>query len=140
MIYIGADHGGYILKKDVMNFFDKKGIKYQNLGTDSDQSVDYPDYAYAVCKKVLENQSNFGILICKTGIGMSIAANKIKGIRAALCKDAEVASLCRQHNDANVLCLGARDLDAEQASQIIEAFLSAQFEGGRHQKRVDKFE
>lgn len=140
MIYIGSDHGGFVLKKQIMDYFDKNGIKYQNLGTDSAESVDYPDYAHAVCNRVLRNPNNIGILICKTGVGMSIAANKIKGIRAALCKDTEVAALCRQHNNANVLCLGARDLDENDTIDIINAFLSAQFEGGRHQTRVDKFE
>ena len=140
MIYIGADHGGYLLKKEITDYFDKNGIQYQNLGTDTGDSVDYPDYAKAVCQNVLQSPENFGILICKTGVGMSIAANKIRGIRAALCKDVEVATLCRQHNNANVLCLGARDLDAIEAIKMVKAFLYAQFEGGRHQKRVDKFE
>lgn len=140
MIYIGADHGGFDLKTQIIDYFKKNDILFTDLGTNSTESVDYPDFAHAVCKKVLEEKSNLGILICKTGVGMSIAANKVSGIRAALCKDAEVAALCRQHNNANVLCLGARDLDVASAIQIINAFLSAEFEGGRHQKRVDKFE
>ena len=137
---IASDHAGVTYKKDLIAYLTEKGYTCINLGTDTEDSVDYPIYADAVCKKVTGGEADLGILICGTGIGMSIAANKHKGIRAGLCTDPESASLTRQHNDANILCMGARILSFEKVIAITDAFLSAEFLGGRHQRRVDMLE
>lgn len=137
---IASDHAGVDYKKRLIEHLEKQGYDCINLGTDTEESVDYPVYADRVCGKITSGECALGILICGTGIGMSIAANKHKGIRAALCSDTESAALTRQHNDANVLCLGARILPFEKAVQITDAFLNAEFLGGRHQKRVDMLE
>lgn len=137
---IASDHAGVDYKKRLIEHLEKKGYDCINLGTDTEESVDYPVYADRVCGKITSGECTLGILICGTGIGMSIAANKHKGIRAALCSDTESAALTRQHNDANVLCLGARILPFEKAVQITDAFLDASFLGGRHQRRVDMLE
>ena len=140
ILAIASDHAGVSYKKDLIAYLTKKGYECINLGTDTEDSVDYPLYADAVCKKVTTGEADLGILICGTGIGMSIAANKHKGIRAGLCGDPESAALTRQHNNANVLCMGARILSFEKAIEITEAFLGAEFMGGRHQRRVDMLE
>lgn len=137
---IASDHAGVTYKKDLIAYLTEKGYTCINLGTDTEDSVDYPIYADAVCKKVTGGEADLGILICGTGIGMSIAANKHKGIRAGLCGDPDSAALTRQHNNANILCMGARILSFEKAVEITEAFLGAEFLGGRHQRRVDMLE
>ena len=137
---IASDHAGVDYKKRLIEHLEKQGYDCINLGTDTEESVDYPVYADRVCRKITSGECELGILICGTGIGMSIAANKHRGIRAALCSDTESAALTRQHNDANVLCLGARILPFEKAVQVTDAFLNAEFLGGRHQRRVDMLE
>ena len=137
-IIIGADHGGYELKEIINEHLNKKGIEIEDVGCYDTNSVDYPDIAVKVCKKVLAKEGDFGILICGTGIGISITANKIKGIRAALCGDEFSARATRAHNNSNVLCLGGRVTGPEVAKAICDAFLNGSFEGGRHQIRIDK--
>lgn len=135
-IALGADHAGYIYKADFIKELEASGYECVNVGTDSGDSVDYPIYADKVCKLVSSGECKFGILICGTGIGMSMAANKHHGIRAALCGDEESAKLTRMHNDANVLCLGARIISYEKASKIRDIFLSSEFMGEHHVRRV----
>lgn len=137
-IAIGSDHAGLSLKKDIMKHLNNKGIEFEDFGTFSEESCDYPDYALKVSEEVVEGKSKFGILVCGTGIGISIAANKVPGIRAALCSDTFSAHACREHNNANILALGARVVGAGVALDIVDSFLNAQFEGDRHQKRIDK--
>ena len=137
-IAIASDHGGYHYKEAINAYLKALGHTTQDHGCDSDASVDYPDYAQSVCNDVAEQTSDYGILICGTGIGMSMAANRNPKIRAGLCKDVETAKLTRQHNDANVLCLGARVTDINSIESIVDAFLETEFEGGRHEKRIKK--
>ncbi len=139
-IVLGADHGGYLLKEEVRRLLEEMGVPYEDLGTHSAESVDYPDYARAVAERILAGEAELGILVCGTGIGMSIAANKVPGIRAALCGDVYSARMSRQHNDANVLCLGGRVLGPELAREIVRAWLGASFEGGRHARRLAKIQ
>jgi RpiB/LacA/LacB family sugar-phosphate isomerase len=139
-VALGADHGGYELKEALKLHLLKHGVHVTDFGTNSKESSDYPDYAQAVARAVAGRQNDLGILVCTSGIGMSIAANKVPGIRAALVADATSAALSRQHNNANVLCLGARNTQPADARQIVDAFLTASFEGGRHERRVGKFE
>lgn len=140
-IALGADHGGYELKEKIKKHLSQRqDIEIVDMGTHSTESVDYPKYGHAVAKSVVEKEVDFGILVCGTGIGISIAANKIKGIRAALCFNTTMAKLTRQHNDANILALGARMVGDVLAFDIVDEFLSASFEGGRHAKRVDAIE
>lgn len=139
-IAIGADHGGYSLKEILIEDLKSSGYDLEDLGTYSTDSVDYPDFSQKVCNQVTQGQADLGILICGTGIGMSIAANKHQGIRAALCGDVYSAKLTRQHNNSNVLCLGARVIGDELAKMIVQTWLDAEFEGGRHQGRIDKLE
>jgi len=136
-IAIGADHAGYILKEAIKEFLGKKQIEYKDFGTFKLDSVDYPEYSYKVSQAVANQEADLGILVCGTGIGMSITANKIKGIRAALVYNEETASLSRLHNDANVLCLGGRMLEEEQALQLVDIWLNTSFEGGRHETRIN---
>ena len=136
MIAIGADHGGYELKKAVIEHLEKRGIDYKDFGTYSGEAVDYPVIAEAVGKAVAAGEFERGILVCGTGIGMSMAANKVKGIRAACCSDTFSAKFTRLHNDANILCFGGRVVGAGLALEIVDAYLDAEFEGGRHEKRV----
>ncbi len=138
-IVIASDHAGYDLKEIVEKYLIQKGFKVNDLGCDSLDSVNYPDYAHKLAEQVLTDHCR-GVLVCGSGIGMSIAANRHKGIRAALCTSVDYAKLSRQHNDANVLVLGARFTDEELANQIIDAWLETKFEGGRHQSRVDGIE
>lgn len=137
-IAIAADHGGYELKNFLIDYLAEKGHSVINLGTDSPESVDYPDYAKLCCEEVLSRNADFGIVVCGTGVGISIAANKIDGIRCGLCPSKEIAALVKQHNNANVIALGGRFTSQEEAKDIIDYYMSAEFEGGRHQKRVDK--
>jgi RpiB/LacA/LacB family sugar-phosphate isomerase len=137
---LGADHAGFELKAGVMKFLQQRGLAFHDLGADSKESADYPDYAQAVARQVADSKARLGLLFCSTGVGMSIAANKIPGIRAALVLDEQTATLAREHNNANVLCFAANRTSAEQAGKIIEAFLNARFEGGRHERRVEKLE
>ena len=137
-IAIGSDHAGFELKQAVLSYLSKRGENVGDLGTASKESVDYNDYAEAVCKEVIAGRADFGVLICGSGIGMSIAANRHAQIRAALVANPADAAVTRQHNDANVLCIGARNVIPTDAARIVEAFLTAKFEGGRHEKRVNK--
>lgn len=137
-IIIGADHGGFELKEIIIAHLNNKGIETDDVGCFDTNSVDYPDIAVKACNKLLSGEGDFGILICGTGIGISMSANKIKGIRAALCTDEFCARATRAHNNSNVLCLGGRVVGPELAKSIVDAFLSGSFEGGRHQIRIDK--
>ncbi len=137
-IAIGCDHRGLALKELIVPFLQNAGHSYQDFGCYSTEPVDYPDIAQKVGEAVASGNFDQGILICHTGIGMSIAANKIKGVRAALCCDVFAAQRARQHNDANVLCLRGEDIDTESALEIVKPFLATDFEGGRHLQRVNK--
>ena len=139
IIYIGSDHAGLTLKNVLIPFLSNEGWTVEDMGTKNADSCDYPDFAHAVCGKVLESGS-FGILVCGTGIGMSIAANRHKGIRAALCTHEFHARATREHNDANVLCLGERVTAPGLAVELARIFLATEYAGGRHQKRVEKIE
>ncbi|MDR0838462.1 MAG: ribose 5-phosphate isomerase B [Oscillospiraceae bacterium] len=138
MIALGCDHGGYNLMREIKSLLDGKNLEYRDFGTFSEDSCDYPDYAKPVADAVASGECARGILVCGTGIGMSIAANKVRGIRAALCGDCFSAEATRLHNDANILCLGARVTGPGLALKIVEVFLSTEFEGGRHTRRVEK--
>lgn len=137
MIAIGSDHGGFELKQAVMRRLEELGLEYRDFGTYTRESCDYPVYGEAVARAVASGECEKGILICGTGIGISIAANKVKGIRAANCGDCFSAEYTRRHNDANVLALGARTLGEGLALKILDIFLSTPFEGGRHAKRLE---
>ena len=139
-IAIGNDHAGVEFKNKLIQKLRSKGYEIMNVGTDTLDSVDYPDIAKKVSGKVLDGEVNFGILICGTGIGISIAANKIKGIRAALCHNEYTAKLARLHNDANIIALGARVLGEDLGLACVETFINTEFEGGRHARRVGKIE
>ena len=136
-IAIGSDHAGYQLKEILKEELKQKGIEVVDFGCPSEESIDYPDYAHPVAEYVEQNNSH-GILICGSGNGISMSANKHQGIRAALCWTEEIAKLARQHNDANIVSLPARFIETETAKKIIEAFLKTDFEGGRHERRVSK--
>lgn len=137
MIAIGCDHAGYAMKCEVIKHLQENGIEFEDCGCNGDK-VDYPDIAEKTCAKVAAGECRFGILICGTGVGMSMAANKVHGIRAALCGDWYSAKYTRLHNDANVLCMGGRVIGAGLACEIVDIFLGTEFEGGRHTARVDK--
>ena len=139
-IAIGCDHAGFEYKEKLKQWLTENGYEFEDVGTYSTDAVDYPIYAKAVCQKVLSKEVQYGILFCGTGIGMSIAANKIKGIRAAVCSDIKSAELTRQHNDANVLCMGAQIIGFVTAREITKTFLNNEFVGGKHKVRVDMFE
>jgi ribose 5-phosphate isomerase B len=136
-IVIGCDHRGLSLKQSVIQLITQAGDSFEDIGCYTADAVDYPDIARKVAEAVASGNFNYGILVCDTGIGMSIAANKVRGIRAALCHDAFSAGRARQHNDANILCLAARS-NPEVVFEIVDTFLSTQFEGGRHLRRLDK--
>lgn len=139
MIAIGSDHAGYELKQAVIRHLEDLGIAFNDCGTYNTMSCDYPDYAEAVCREVMKGQADKGILICGTGIGMSMAANRHKEIRAALCGDCFSAKATREHNDANVLCMGARVLGEGLALQIVDTFLETEFSNGaNHVRRISK--
>lgn len=138
VIALGADHAGYALKSHLCTIIEGWGHEVRDFGTNSLDSVDYPDYAAAVAKAVGSGEVEWGILVCGSGIGVSITANKFEGVRAADCVTVEMAVLSRQHNNANVLTLGERLLDKQTAEAIVQAFLTTEFEGGRHTRRVEK--
>jgi len=138
--YIATDHAGVVIKEDVKAYIHSIGHEIVDLGPFSEERVDYPDFAKKCAYSVLEDEGSFGILICGTGIGISIAANKIAGIRAGLCHDSYTASMCRAHNDANILCFGQRVVGMGVIEGMIDAFIETSFEGGRHAGRVDKIE
>ena len=137
-IALGADHAGVALKDRIKRALGDRGVGYEDLGTDSDERVDYPDFARRVAEGVASGAFDRGILLCGSGIGMAIAANKISGVRAAPVSDVDTARLTREHNDANVLTLAGRTLAADTALAIVDAFLTTPFAGGRHQRRLDK--
>ncbi len=139
-IAIGCDHVGFELKGKVIEHLKEKGIEVVDFGTNSTERTDYPIYGKAVGEAVASGECDKGILICGTGVGISLAANKVKGIRAALCTDAYTAKYTRLHNDANVLCMGGRVTGAGVAEEMVDVFLSTDFEGGRHRRRVDLIE
>lgn len=137
IVAIGSDHAGYLLKEEVKKVLESLGVEYVDLGTYSEEAADYPDFAAAVATEV--QKGSRGILCCGTGVGMSIAANKFKGIRAAVCNNPLAAELSRRHNDANVLAMGGRVItDRQVAAEIVKTWLATEFEGGRHQRRIDK--
>lgn len=136
-ITLGCDHAAYELKKKVIAHLEARGVEVIDVGTDSTESCDYPNFARAVCKNVQDGVTELGILICGTGIGMSMAANKHRGIRAAACSDTFSARLTRQHNDANVLCFGERVVGVGLACDLVDQFIDTDFEGGKHKRRVD---
>lgn len=135
-IAIGCDHGGFGLKGEIVNLLEELGHTIMDCGTDSNESVDYPDFAKAVCDKVQEGPCDRGILVCGTGIGMSMAANRYGKVRAALCHELFTARMSREHNDANVLCLGERVVGPGLALEIVRVWLATDFSGGRHQRRI----
>ncbi|MEM7441369.1 MAG: ribose 5-phosphate isomerase B [Pseudomonadota bacterium] len=137
-IAIGADHGGVEIKKAIMDALGADGNEVFDFGTNSEESVDYPDYANLVSRKVAAGAADFGVLVCKSGIGMSIAANRVPGVRAARLCNADDAAITRSHNDANVACLGASDLSVDDAVAITKVFIAGEFSGGRHEQRVAK--
>ncbi|HKZ22590.1 MAG TPA: ribose 5-phosphate isomerase B [candidate division Zixibacteria bacterium] len=137
-VVVGADHAGFEVKEKVKNYLKRKGIEVEDVGTFSKDSVDYPDYAFQVASKVSEKKVDFGVLVCKSGIGMSIAANKFKNVRAALVFTPEMAKLARSHNDANVLSLSGEFTKEEEVYKILDTWLATNFEGGRHERRVGK--
>ena len=136
MIAIGSDHGGFALKQEVMKHLGELGLEYKDYGTYTEDSCDYPVYGEAVARAVAGGEAEKGIVICGTGIGISIAANKVKGIRAALCGDCFSAEFTRRHNDANILAMGARVTGPGLALKIVDTFLNTEFEGGRHARRI----
>ncbi|MCI6993152.1 MAG: ribose 5-phosphate isomerase B [Clostridiales bacterium] len=137
LIAIASDHGGFELKEKVKEHLRERNVKFVDLGTNSTESVDYPVYGKACAEAVASGKAERGIVICGTGIGISIAANKVKGIRCGLCTSVEMAKLTRQHNNANMLAMGGRILETETAFAIVDAFIDTQFEGGRHKRRTD---
>ena len=137
MIAIGSDHGGYKLKEEIKKYLNEKGIEFKDFGTVSEERVDYPEIAKEVSKSVQIKEAEFGILICKTGLGMSIVANKFKGIRCAVCHDENTARYARLHNNANILALSGQDLTVNDAICILRMWLATEFEGGRHQNRLN---
>ncbi len=137
VVFIGSDHGGYELKEQIKSFLEEIGVDVEDLGTYSPESCDYPDIAQKVALNVAKSKEK-GILICGSGIGMSIAANKVEGIRCALCHDAYTAEYSRRHNDANIIAFGGRTTGVEIAKQMVKIFLFTEFDGGRHERRVEK--
>jgi ribose 5-phosphate isomerase B len=139
-IAIGSDHGGYKLKEEVKSYLSSEKYEYKDFGCNSEESCDYPDFGFPAAKAVSKKDFARGILICKSGIGMSIVANKVKGIRAALCNNVDTAKKSREHNDANILVLSADATDINKAKEIISIWLNTEFAGGRHKRRVEKIE
>lgn len=137
-IAIASDHGGYKLKSYLVGYLKEQGYLLQDFGVSSEESVDYPDFALKVAQAVSEGQCELGIICCGTGVGVSIAANKVPGIRAAHCHDTFSARMCREHNDANILTLGERVIGCGLAAEVVEAFLNGKYAGGRHACRIDK--
>ena len=139
IISLASDHGGYKVKGAITDWLLEHGYNIKDVGCFEEYSCDYPDYGKRACDMVAEGNADYGILICGTGIGMSMVANRNPKIRAGLCKDTQTAMLTRKHNDANVLCLGARVTDPNWVYEIVKTFLTTEFEGGRHEKRIKKF-
>ena len=139
-LVIASDHAGYGLKESIKKYLEEQGHNLIDCGTNSEESCDYPVFAKALCKEINDGNAELGILVCGTGIGMSMAANKVKGIRAALCSDYFSAKFTRAHNDANVMCLGARVMGEGLALELVEVFLNTPFEGGKHLRRINMFE
>ncbi len=139
-IALGSDHAGFELKEAIKEILRKEGLEFEDFGTNSKDSCDYPVYAREAATAVSDGRCERGIICCGSGIGVSIVANKVRGVRAALVHDEETAGLCRQHNDSNVLCLAGRSTDADKAQAIVKKWLSTDFEGGRHARRVDQIE
>lgn len=139
-IAIGADHGGFELKEKIVEYLKSHNIEYNDFGTYSDESCDYPKFAKEVALEVAKGNFNRGILVCGSGIGVSIVANKVKGIRAALCWNIATAESARTHNDSNILCLGQRQIDMDLGIEIVDKWLKSEFQGGRHKRRVDMIE
>jgi len=137
-IIIGNDHAGVHIKKVLIHFFYEKKIECKNVGCDSEESVDYPDFAHPVAKEVDQQKYEIGILICGSGNGVAMTANKYPNVRAALCWDEEIASLSRKHNNANILCLPARYISQQKALKIVKTFINESFEGERHERRINK--
>lgn len=140
MIAIGSDHGGYKLKEEIRRYLEEKGIAYSDCGTYSEESVDYPNIAKSVAEKVQKKQCEEGILICRSGIGMSIVANKFKGIRCAKCNSEQEAKFSKMHNNSNILAIGADYMNTNEAICIVRAWIATKFEGGRHKERIDIIE
>ena len=138
MIALGCDHGGLALKRHVMEYLDARGLAYHDFGCYTNESCDYPDFGEAAARAVASGEYDYGIVICTTGIGISIAANKVQGIRCAHCADSLEAEMTRRHNDANMLAIGAGFTGKNLAERMVEVFLSTDFEGGRHARRVNK--
>ena len=136
-IAVASDHGGYLMKEKVKKHLMDRGFEIIDLGTDSEESVDYPVYGKACGEAVTSGKADLGVVVCGTGIGISIAANKVKGVRCGLCTSVEMAHLTKQHNNANILALGGRTTEPELALKILDEWLDTEFEGGRHQRRVD---
>ena len=137
-ISIASDHGGFNLKEDISLFLNQLGFEVNDLGPNNSNPVDYPDYGISLATHISNNIDTYGIVICGTGIGMSIIVNRFSGIRGALCSDLYTAKLCREHNDSNILIMGGRVIGHGLAKEIVKVWLSTPFEGGRHQKRIDK--
>ncbi len=138
MIAVCCDHGGLSLKQEVLRHFEEKGLEYKDFGTNSPESCDYPDIVKPLCQAIQRGECDKGVIICGTGIGISMAANKMKGIRAALCHDSFSAEFTRRHNDSNIIAFGARVIGPGLALQLLDIFLNTPFEGGRHAVRVEK--
>ncbi|MGN1412886.1 MAG: ribose 5-phosphate isomerase B [Anaerovoracaceae bacterium] len=136
-IAVASDHGGFALKEEVKKHLMERGLEVLDLGTHSEESVDYPVYGKACGEAVVSGKADLGVVVCGTGIGISIAANKVKGIRCGLCTSVEMARLTKQHNNANILALGGRTTETGLAMEIVDAWLNTEFEGGRHQRRID---
>ena len=139
-VYLGSDHAGFEMKEALKPYFSKRGVDLVDVGTDSEDSVDYPEYAHKVADAVASGEADRGVLVCGSGIGMAMTANKVDGVRAAMVTDPELARMMRLHNDGNVVTLGGRYIPQELAEEILDAFLDTDFEGGRHQRRVEKIE
>ena len=137
-IAIGCDHGGFELKEAVRGYWEERQIPYEDFGAYNTDSVDYAPIAAKAARAVAAGQADFGVLVCSTGIGISMAANKVKGIRAALCTNEFCAEMTRRHNNANILCMGGKVIDKETAVKLVDIFLHTEFEGGRHQRRIDQ--
>ncbi len=135
---IGCDHGGFELKEAVRGYLEENNIPYEDFGAYNTDSIDYAPIAAKAAKVVASGEADYGILVCSTGIGISIAANKVKGIRAALCTNEFCAEMTRRHNNANILCMGGKVIDKETALKLVDIFLHTEFEGGRHQRRIDQ--
>lgn len=140
MVALGSDHGGYKLKEEIKKYLDEKEIEYIDLGTENEERVNYPEIAKKLAKTIQSKECKEGILICRSGIGMSIVANKFKGIRCAKCNDEQEAKFSKMHNNSNVLALGADYISTSEAIKIVRAWIATEFEGGRHQERIDLIE